>query len=116
MHPQECGKCAQGQPEGACADSENGLASGWKDSDEFITESEENSFSCWLDHEFSENHYSIKIEEEKLLIDSLMFKELGCAYIKESLKYYFHELKPDFRLKPPVLQVVKMLCEFHLLQ
>ena len=73
------------------ADYENGLASGWKDSDEFITESEENSFSCWLDHEFSENHYSIKIEEEKLLIDSLMFKELGNAYIKESLKRYFYE-------------------------
>ena len=50
-------------------EAEEGLIRQWKDRDDYQFESDSTSFECWLDDDWSSNHYVIRLEK-KLVVTS----------------------------------------------
>ena len=59
------------------AEVENGCIARWMSSDDAVVESSESSYECYLDGEYCCNHYSLKIETQKLCTSERFVRELA---------------------------------------
>lgn len=62
---------------------ENGCIPNWADRCNFTCESDEDSYECYLDGTYCENHYKIYVRTELVLISDAVLGSLGRAYIDQ---------------------------------
>lgn len=59
----------------------SGCISDWADKEEYMTEVSECSYEGWLEGHYSENHYTVSIEELEMSLSSSVIGDVGRAYI-----------------------------------
>lgn len=59
---------------------ENGCISAWSGKDEYVEESTPDSYECYLDGEYMENHYALSIVVQKLCASSSFIREMADIY------------------------------------
>lgn len=62
------------------AESEDGCLDRWLNKENAVVESSESSYECYLDGEYCYNHYSLKIESQKLCTSDRFIRELADIY------------------------------------
>lgn len=63
---------------------EHGCIPNWEGNTEFTVDSTPCSYECWLDGEYSENHYKIELRQDKVFLSKEVFETIGRAYIDQS--------------------------------
>ena len=56
---------------------ENGCIPRWEDNDQFVVDSSESSYECYLEGEYCSNHYCLRIETQKLCTSERFIRELA---------------------------------------
>lgn len=65
-------------------DQRNGCGHTWEGKDELVVESDKDSYECYLDGRYCENHYRIFIQEHEIGIPDAALGRIGRAYIDQS--------------------------------
>lgn len=68
---------------------ENGCIPNWKDDDDYIEETGENSFECYIDGYYSERHYSISIVEKPMKMSERFMAEISESMISQDMLSQF---------------------------
>ena len=61
----------------------------WKDEDDYIEETDENSFECYIDGYYSERHYSISIVEKPMKMSERFMAEISESMISQDMLSQF---------------------------
>lgn len=69
----------------------DGCASNWAQREDFEVVCDKDSYECWLQGEYCENHYRISIEKVELPIGGKSLAALGKAYIDSKFRQQFAE-------------------------
>ena len=63
----------------------------WKESSQFVEEESDNSYECYLDGEYCENHFSIALEQRALPLSPAFCRSTAELYRAECLRDDFRE-------------------------
>ena len=63
----------------------------WKESSQFVEEESDNSYECYLDGEYCENHFSITLEQRALPLSPAFCRSTAELYRAECLRDDFRE-------------------------
>lgn len=75
---------------------ENGYVKEWIDRRDMELECKVDSYECWLDDSYCENHYKVYIEEKELQISSDLVSFIGCLYVEMQFRKHFAEQIEDW--------------------
>lgn len=78
-------------------DQAEGCVSEWREHgavEEEVTG--ENYYECWIQDEYSENHYKVSIETQYIPISEDVFTEIGKAFVDRILRNHFAEQIEDW--------------------
>ena len=64
---------------------EGGCIADWKDDDDYIEDSDENSFECYIDGYHASNHYSISITEKSMKNSAKFLTEIKDYVVSEKI-------------------------------
>ena len=67
----------------------DGCIPDWKDDDDYIEETDENSFECYIDGYYSERHYSISIVEKPMKMSERFMAEISESMISQDMLSQF---------------------------
>ena len=78
-------------------DQAEGCVSEWREHGAALEEvTGENYYECWVQDEYSENHYKVSIETQYIPISEDVFTEIGKAFVDRILRNHFAEQIEDW--------------------
>lgn len=69
----------------------NGYIERWRSKSQFVEEESDNSYECYLDGEYCENHFSIEIKKQLLPVDPCFLESAGNMQYEKILRADFRE-------------------------